>query len=329
MIRPWFFFLLFCCQLGLAQRQDFKDLDFGKADSIALKFKGTSLKNLPLLTYNLTTGLSTDVEKFRALYTWVSTNIKNDYYGYLKTTKKRKKLGNDSVALVAWNDSHTPKVFKKLITENTTACTGYAFLIKEMANLAGIACVIINGYGRTPNLYLTTNSAPNHSWNAGDATWSAGITNFEEGIPIFKQDYYDGYFLAHPKVFIKNHFPLDTKWALFAKPPSLESFLAGPVVYKDAAALDVLPVSPKGMQLKTIKNRPIDFVLQVLENNVPLEFDLMLSQGSSNTLATPIQTQGENTYTLSYSFQKTGLYDVHLRVNNVIIATYVVRVKRK
>ena len=338
MIRWFGFFLVFGIHFLYPQRQDFTTSDFDKADRVALKYGGASLKNLPVLVHNLTQGLAKDEEKFRALYTWVSTNIENDYYGYLKTTKKRKKLANDSVALLAWNSSFTPKVIEKLIREKKTACTGYAFLIREMAHLAGITCEIINGYGRTPNLDLNTDSAPNHSWNAVklngkwylcDPTWSAGETNFETGEAVFQQEYYDGYFLADPRIFIKNHFPLDVKWTLLENPPTLEHFLRGPVVYKDAAAMDILPISPSEMQLRTAREKLVEFIVECPNTDLPLQFDLLLSQGNSNTSVIPIHKSKGKVHSLSHRFTKAGFYDIHLRSDKKIFATYTIRVSRK
>ncbi|WP_041263622.1 hypothetical protein [Bernardetia litoralis] len=123
-----------------AQISDFENVNFRKADSVANHYKGESLKNLPLLSYNLTNSLPSQVEKFRAIYTWVSNNIENDYWGYVKNKQKRQQLQNDSLALYNWNKSFLPKVFEKLVKENKTLCTGYAYLIRELANMADINC---------------------------------------------------------------------------------------------------------------------------------------------------------------------------------------------
>ncbi len=337
-MRSLWLLLLLGLHLGHAQRSDFKGLDFSAADSIAMRLQGAGLENLPVLVHQLTTGVPTDVEKFRAIYTWISTNIANDYYGYLKTTKKRKKLAKDSLAFLAWNKNYVPKVFEKLITEKKTACTGYAFLVREMASLSGIECVMVSGYGRTPNLFLKKDSPPNHSWNAVklnkkwylcDATWSAGVTNFEDGKPVFKQEYYDGYFLADPNIFIKNHFPLDTQWSLMTAPPSFQEFLAGPVVYKDASALGVLPLSPQNMNIKVTKNDVLEFTFQLMDEFVIEKTDLLVSSGNSSTPVIPIVHREGGIYIVSHRFKKAGFFDVHLRADGRIIATYVVRVKRK
>jgi len=108
-----------------AQRSDFNDLNFKKADSVAEVHKDESLKNSPVLTHNLTTPLDTDVEKFRAIYTWISSNIKNDYSLYIKISNKRKRFVNNRQAFLEWNNSITPKVFDRLLNERKTACTGY------------------------------------------------------------------------------------------------------------------------------------------------------------------------------------------------------------
>ena len=320
------------------QRADFEHIDFKKADSIADVYKGESLKNLPVLTHNLTAYLNTDVEKLRAVYTWVSTNIENDYSAYLRTRKKRKKLADDREAYLAWNTEFIPRVFQNLIKNKKTACTGYAYLLREMANLADIKCEIVNGYGRTPTLVLEKKSIPNHSWNAVelngkwylcDPTWSAGQIILEEGVPIFEPDYFDGYFLADPSLFIKNHFPLNESWTLLSETPTFITFIEGPVIYKEAFEQHIIPTAPVEMYLETIKNKEISFNVTAspyLELN---NIFLVLNNGASSTIVTPGIKREQNNYVIRHAFEKPGKYDVHLQVNDTLITTYVVKVKKK
>lgn len=330
--------VIFACFLCHSQRSDFSHIDYKKADSMATVHQGESLQNLPVLTHKLTATLATDVEKFRAIYSWVSTNIENDYSSYLKTSRKRKKLFKDREALLQWNHNFTPKVFQKLLNENKTACTGYAYLIRELTQLAGINCKIIDGYGRTASLNLNKNSLPNHSWNAvelngkwylADATWSAGRILIEDGIPQFKSDYHDGYFLADPVLFIKNHYPLEIEWALLSKPFSFDQFTTGPIIYKEAFSSNIIPLVPNKMHFETLKNENVVFYLNVPETFKSKSISLLLSNGISNKSVLPIVTQDQNKCRLNYAFDMTGTYDVHVKVNDDIIATYVVRVRRK
>jgi hypothetical protein len=332
-----FYFLLFSI-FSFGQRSDFKHIDFQKADSIAHYYKGQSLKNLPVLTHHLTANLTTDVEKFRAIYTWVSTNIENDYSSYVKTVKKRKKLFENKEALLEWNNNYAPKVFENLLKHRKTACTGYAYLIRELAGLAGIQCKIVNGFGRTATLSIDENSIPNHSWNAielngkwylCDPTWSAGKIYIDENGPRFQADYFDGYFLADPALFIKNHFPLDLEWTLTDIPPTFKDFTEGPVVYKEAFGLDVIPVTPIKMHLEAVKNDQLSFRLNSPKTLKEENLFLVLKNGSSSKTITPEIKRIKNDYVLQHTFDKSGRFDVHIMVEETIIATYVVKIKRK
>lgn len=320
------------------QRSDFDSIEFDKADSIAFKYKGASLKNLPVLVHNLTSELSTEVEKFRSIYTWVCNNIENDYGAYQKTVNKRKKLLKNPEALAEWNDNFAPRVFKKLVNERKTACTGYAFLIREMATMVDIKCKIINGYGRTPTLILDNNSIPNHSWNTVelndkwylcDPTWSAGRIFLDENGPRFEPDYFDGYFLADPEVFIRNHYPLEINSSLLKEPLTFKEFKEGPVVYKDAFRDGIIPDSPSQMHLEIIKNGTISFTLSSEENITKKNFSIALNNGSSSKDVTPDISRNQNETVLKYTFKKSGRYDVHIKSDDTIIATYVLKVRRK
>lgn len=332
-------FLLFLCTCTFcfAQRSDFSHINFKKADSIALKHKGASLKNLPVLTHKLTASLPTDVEKFRAIYSWVCTNIENDYSSYLVTIKKRKKLVKNKEAFIEWNTNYSPKVFKNLLQHKKTACTGYAYIVRELSQLAGIECKIVNGYGRTPTLRLNTDSTPNHSWNAVqlnnkwflcDATWSSGEVKIDEGNPKFIPQYFKGYFLANPALFIKNHYPLETTWTLITEPPTIKEFIEGPIIYKEIFTSNVIPLEPKKMEFVIGKNTSVDFSLAIPENSVFKDVTLLINRGNSSKNITPIVSQNQNIVTLKHNFTKLGFHDVHIKIDDTIIATYVVIVRK-
>ncbi|PCJ94603.1 MAG: hypothetical protein COA50_12670 [Flavobacteriaceae bacterium] len=337
-MKPVLLLVLFACLSCYGQRADFSQIDFKKADSIALALKGESLQNLPVLTHKLTTHLTTDVEKFRAIYTWVSTNIENDYTSYIKTSKKRKKFAKDREALLEWNRSFTPKVFQKLLKEKKTACTGYAYLVQELVLLADINCKIIDGYGRTAHTMVDENSLPNHSWNAvelngkwylSDATWSAGRVEVEEGLPRFIPDYADGYFLANPILFAKNHYPLDSKWVLMSESYSFQDFTKGPVVYKEAFKHNITPIAPRAMHIETLRNEAVVFSLNVPPSFKNENISLLLTTGNSNKNMQSKVSSDQNGQHLEHIFTKAGTYDIHIKANDDILATYVVKVKRK
>ncbi len=320
----------------LAQQSDFSSINFNKADAVANKYKRESLVSLPILSYNLTNTLTTDVEKFRAIYRWVCANIENDYYAYVKNKNARKRFAKDSLKLVIWNEDFTRKTFKKLLNEQKTLCTGYAYLIKELANLADIECEIINGYGRTTDANIGKLSIPNHSWNAVqlnnkwylcDATWSSGIYDLSNH--SFEFDYNDGYFLTHPNLFVKDHYPLNVQWLLTEKEISITDFLNEPIVYNSTHKNGVIPIEPKKLELEVLLNQEVVFCIK---ESTPLSImDLQAETVSgtykktSNIVVTRIEN---NLLEIKCSFKQRGTYDFHLKLNDDYLATYIVKVKK-
>ena len=207
-----------------AQKSDFDKINFWKADYIANQHKGKDLYNLPLLTYGLTSSLNTEVERFRAIYLWVCHNIKGEYNLMNMNEHKRNKFKNNPKALQDWNNQIKKEVFKRLLEKKETLCTGYAYLIKELSNLAGLECEIIYGYGLANNVKFDNIDSPNHSWNAVkldgkwylcDATWSSGFIDMSDY--LFEYEYEDAYFLMEPSEFSKSHRPMNEEWTLLGQ----------------------------------------------------------------------------------------------------------------
>lgn len=205
-----------------AQRNDFNEINFQKADRIADRYKGEELTNLPVLALRLTAQLETDVERFRAIYIWVTHNVRGDYHLTSTNSHMHRKLKNNPEELHQWNKQFKKEIFQQLKDEKKTLCTGYAYLIKELANLAGLECEIVHGYGQVKNIKFDNMEFPNHSWNAiklnnkwylCDATWSSGIIDMSNY--SFEFSYEDSFFLMEPSIFAKSHRPIDAQWSLF------------------------------------------------------------------------------------------------------------------
>ena len=318
-------------QSVVSQVTDFAAIDFTKADSIAEVYKNENLYNLPILSYKLTSKLNTDVEKFRAIYTWVSTNIESDYGYFIKHKKKLRKFKNDSIGFVSWNKTFQPKVFNKLLKEQKTVCTGYAYLIQQLADFATINCKIINGYGRTVNSNIGDVPQANHSWNAVelnnkwylcDATWSSGSFLISGSNSLFIKNYNDGYFLTDPKMFSTNHFPLYTNWFLFKNPPDLDTFANAPLVYNKAFQHKIYPISPDRMKLEVKKGDVINFNFQLLK---PIDKEKFKIELYGRVTEPEIKIEN-NILTFEQKFTKKGLHDLHIKMGKDYIITYSVKV---
>ena len=330
------YLLLFISGLSHAQTKDFPNIKYHRADSVANNYKGESLKNIPLLVNNLTEALPTKIEKFRAIYTWVCTNVENDHWAFLKNKRNRNQLRYDSLGLSKWNLDFGSKIFYTLIKDQKTVCTGYAYLLYQMAGLIELNCKIINGYSRSPNSNTHQLGLPNHTWNAielnnvwylCDATWSSG--SFDLVKNTFVPEYNDGYFLTNPELFVKNHYPLDTNWILMENKPSQSEFVTAPIIYKDAFRYRITPIEPKLMNLKAIKGEYLTLLLDVPKtiNTDVVRLELVVGNWKQ-PLKPEMKFIDNHTLQLRYKFGYTGHFDFHVKYHGKEIATYVVTSKR-
>ncbi|MCV9385917.1 transglutaminase domain-containing protein [Reichenbachiella ulvae] len=315
----------FLPQFSLAQ-----STDYSKADSLALALHGHSIQNLKLLADHLTIGLSTDQEKFRAIFRWVCDNISNDYSLYARNKRMREKYAGDTVALIEWNKKFKPKVIQSLVKKRSTVCTGYAYLIKELAYHAGIRCEIIDGYGRSAAANIGGSGYVNHSWNAVlldgewflcDATWSSGQVN--DNTKGFQKNFTEAYFLTKSEIFNQNHYPLDPMWLLVDEPKSLDYFLNAPLLYYSAIAYGVEPQMPQVFDLNIKKEESLTIIFSALEKlgNEKLKLDILSYSGKFIQSFSEFELDEDGLYESKCPLSK-GKYIIHLKHGNEFLMTY-------
>jgi hypothetical protein len=328
---------LFFIYQSYAQIADFDSINLKKADSIALSYIDEDLTNLPDLSYKLTRYLDTDIERFRSIYRWVCATIKNDYALYLKNKYKRNRFKDDSIKLKTWNTEFRKKLFKKLLNKKRTICTGYAYLVKELAAFANLDCEIVQGYGRVSTTNVENLSLPNHSWNAiklnnkwylCDATWASGIPNPETNKFTFQ--YNDGFFLTNPQLFAVNHFPVDTKWRLLKEDTlNFKTFLEAPIIYGKAYKNLEAHETPQRLHHNLKPTEKLVFKYK-LKPSVAIEnekFYFLIDNGSSLTKIKPTSILiNKALLTIEQRFIKPGFYDVHFYIGEDLISTYTVNV---
>ena len=325
------FFYSYC---SFGQLSDFGEVKFKRADSIANEYSNHSIEDLSILSYKLTSPLASEVEKFRAVYKWVCENIENDYGFYIKNKKMREKLDGQTEKLEEWNNALRPKVFDKLVKSHQTICTGYAYLIKELAYYAGIESHIVNGYGQTIHANVGGKGIANHSWNSVklngkwylcDATWSSG--SVLAGQSNFIKNFAEGYFLASPSLFVQNHYPIDSKWLLMETSPSLSEFLNGPIVYKGALNHEIAAVFPQTFNQVVKKGETLKFRLESKENIDQLTLQIIYS-GNTKSYFPSIYRDDQGDYCIDHEFKSKGTYDVHVLTAGDYLFTYTVKVSK-
>ncbi|WP_181374497.1 transglutaminase domain-containing protein [Polaribacter aquimarinus] len=329
-----FFLLFFFVNFCFAQQSDFKHIDFTKADYIAKTYKTKKLLELNKTTHLLTKNLETDVEKLRAIYLWICTNIANDFSLYALNNRKRKRFLQDSIKLEKWNSKFKKVLFKKLLRRKKTICTGYAYLLKEMCTIAGIESKMVNGIGRTSSVDLSVLKMPNHTWNIVklnnkwylcDPTWSTGISFPEEG--RFQFQYNDGYFLTDPKLFFHNHYPIKKEFSLIEnKSTSFLEFSELPLLYNDAFVYLKKHISPSTMYHVIKQGSAFNFQYKLNKKVMLKNVKLVYFKSDSEIKLKPKIELKENLLKITHTFKRKGFYDIHLYIDKKIIATYTFKV---
>jgi hypothetical protein len=319
----------------VAQQAHVAVAQWTKADSVAACYPGHAVTDLKALSDKLTLPLTTNVEKFRAIYSWVCTNIENDYTLFKTNQRQNAKLKSDPAALEAWRREFSRRVYQVLARHNRTVCTGYAYLLRELAHHAGIRCVILHGYGRTAQANIRGEGDVNHSWNAVqldgqwylcDATWSSGAIDSAPG--TFIKNYNDNYFLADPAMFVRNHYPLDTAYIMLHDKPSLQAFLYAPVIYSNIYKYNAMPLIPSSFDIDVEKGEPVMFEFRKGEDAVLGRVTVRKGTSSEDVTVVPVDGSDRNDrYCFDYTFNTRGRQVVHVLIDDQYTWTYMVNVK--
>jgi hypothetical protein len=329
------FTLVLCFSLGAGtlSAQSSLTIDYHKADSVAALYPKHSLKNLQALSDKLTLPFTREEEKFRSIYKWVCNNIDYDYeMNTQNQTNRAKALTEED--LKSWNDKMRTRVFNTLLTKQRSVCTGYAYLVSEMAKLAGLRCKIVDGYGRTAQANIGGKGIVNHSWNVVqlngrwylcDPTWSTGAYNVAQR--QFLRQYNNVYFLADPELFIRNHYPLDSTWTLLEQYPTLEQFLTRPLIYADLYTFDIRDLYPETFKVSTKKGETVSFRFNS-NQEITAKTEIVIQHGSvGNTFPITLKNDSPRSYSFDQVFKARGNNALHLLLDGKYIATWEIDVK--
>lgn len=235
-------FALVLMVTGTIHANEFWKKDYSRVDSLALTIKSTG--SIEELAFQLTKSYSSDLEKYRSIFTWVSNNISYDL-----------------VALKYPGLRETDPL--KVISNGRAVCAGYCRLFSRLCEIAKLECVTIAGWAKNKeDIGRPLNIKTDHSWNAikisgdwylCDPTWGAGSTT--DDAKTFTFAFKDFYFCTPPMLFAYNHFPKEKKW-LLGITLSEKKFISRPHFY------------PEVINQNTRDLRPDDGVIDYKKNGV-------------------------------------------------------------
>ena len=164
------------------------------------------------LTITLIDSTQGDRDRLDAIYQYVIHNISYDSRAY---KGRQRRINRNSV---------------DVLRRKKAVCWGYAELIREMCDYAGIPSFTVVGYSKELPFPARSLENANHAWNAVqldgqwyllDATWDSGLLS---GADYFTTQYEQDYYLTPPELFIKNHLPIMPMWQLLECPVKIRKW---------------------------------------------------------------------------------------------------------
>lgn len=191
----------------------FAETDFSKIDAKIDSAPVEAATSISSLADYISKNSSSQSEKARAIFYWITKNISYDTIGF---------------AAGEYPDPSAEVAFKT----KQGVCAGYSNLFKALSNECGLESEVIIGFTRGSGYAIGSKleDDPDHAWNCVkiddkwyllDATWAAG---YVKGGNKFVRELNDFYYLTPSNQFIYDHFPKDEKWQLLDKPITKQEY---------------------------------------------------------------------------------------------------------
>lgn len=166
--------------------------DLSAVDAYARSLPFCGEKNLLCITDSLTNPFTTDLEKGRAIFIWITEFIEYDC-----ASLNRPEAEPESALhplYYTWQQSQL------ILRTRRTRCDGFAFMFTTMCRLAGIYATTLEGYARFAGRKIDPATVqPNHAWNAAcfdgewyesDATAAAGQCENGKFLRIYGSEFF-------------------------------------------------------------------------------------------------------------------------------------------
>lgn len=289
------------------------------------------------LAAELTGSLTTEEQKVKAIFYWITDNIA---YRTRPTIARRKK---DIPAIDEINDTAVLKplderVAETVLEDRVAVCDGYARLFKTLCSYSGVQAEVIHGYARTEASKRIQRFRPNHSWNAVmidsvwhllDVTWASGYITWHGNEFVRQLD--PQYFLSTPAQFIREHYPDDLRWALMDDPPLMPEFRHSPFKQKSFSKYQITAYTPEKGVIEVLQGDTVIVELQTsdAEKDSRVSSDPFLDTAIYNTPTTALLVPSVINDRVSYAYiaNSATVQWIYILYNDDIILRYRLKVK--
>jgi hypothetical protein len=292
-----------------------QNIDFSKADSLAVGLGKADSISLPDLSYKLTNAFQDPILKTRAIYTWIAYNISYD-------------------CLAFHNISSAKSEAADIYRLRKGVCGGYANLFQAMCSYANVQCLTIDGYARNgANMDAEDMDEPNHTWNAVringewrliDVTWSSGFT--DKKVKKFTQRFSDTYFFPEPEKFLLNHYPRLDAWRLCKSHLSKKTFFQNPAVLDGYLDLNMTTFEPRNKKLVKKKDAMLGFAMTFTTDLVNT-VTVILGEDKKAVIINPEFEKSGNALSFIIPCNKVGSFPLIIILNHMPCLEYQLEVQ--
>lgn len=210
--------------------------DFTHVDSLA-KATAYSGENISAFAKKLTRPHSNNLNKVRAIFTWISDQVSYDCDAFFNPKASQRTIEYKSQKeyqkkVEKWERKQAQGAFYN----KKGMCMNYTLLFREMCQAVGIEAVVIQGRIKSSakeinRPYIDVNHAWNavrldNQWQLIDITLASGY--IKKNCSEFVKEFRPEYFLIPPQRLIKTHLPKEKKWQLLESTTSRKTFMAMP-----------------------------------------------------------------------------------------------------
>ncbi len=239
--------------------------DFVSVDNLVLQYPRYSEPED--LAKRIARDFKDDRSKVRAIYRWLTHNIRYDLDAYYKPKRLITFMYKTEEDRLREIQKIKDQIVKEAFLRKLGVCEEYAQSFKKVADLLNIEAEVVKGYvrnsaseiGRVPR-------ATNHAWNTVkvnnqwmvlDATWAAGYVLNGKWVKKYNEYFFD----MPPKKIGKTHYPDSKKWKIIWNSGPIEKFYNQPIYAHRFLSSPMEVMNPVEGKIYTNDSR--DIVLQI------------------------------------------------------------------
>lgn len=239
-----------------------------KVDKIIYSYH--SIESIEDLAKSIDYDFKTDIEKIRALYTWLALNIKYNYNSSLFVNIPDVYVVFDNQDYLRRLKIEKEKLIINAFKNKKGVCKEYAYMFQKVCNLLNIKNELIFGFTRSPDFQI--GSIPenkNHVWNAVninnqwmffDVTFGAGYIYKD----IWQKEFNADYFNISNKKLRLTHYPSDHFWYKFINQKPLIEFCNLPKINDGFIRYNAKIITPRNGNINVKKHDDIKLTFKDL-----------------------------------------------------------------